>query len=106
MKKSFLKKAAFFSGSFFIAGEALASNASTGSSLGLVTIGAGLTIGLATFGVASAQGKAAMSALEGIARNPSSKDHIFMPFLLGLVFMEFQALLAFVIAILWTLSNT
>ena len=36
-------------------------------------------------------------ALEGIARNPNAKDSLFQPFILGLVFMEFQALLGFVI---------
>ena len=69
---------------------------------GLAAIGAGLAIGMAAFGAASAQGKTASACLEGIARNPNAKDALFQPFILGLVFMEFQALLGFVIAILWT----
>ena len=67
-----------------------------------IPIGAGITMGLASFGAATAQGRTASTALEGIARNPSAKDALFQPFILGLVFMEFQALLGFVIAIIWT----
>src|SRR4051812_46459121 len=70
-----------------------------------IPIGAGITMGLAAFGAATGQGRAVAAALEGIARNPSAKDSIFQPFILGLVFMEFQALLGFVIAILWTLKG-
>ncbi len=69
---------------------------------GLAAIGAALAIGLAAFGAASAQGKTTSAMVEGIARNPAAKDGLFTPFILGLVFMEFQALLGFVIAILWT----
>jgi F-type H+-transporting ATPase subunit c len=74
----------------------------TGGSLGLVALGAAVAIGLAAFGAASGQGRAVQSALEGIARNPGAKDQMFLPLILGLVFMEFQALLGFVIAIMWT----
>lgn len=74
--------------------------ASSGSS-GLVAVGSALAVGLAAFGAASGQGKAASAALEGIARNPSSKDQVFMPMILCLAFMEFQALLGFLIAFMW-----
>jgi F-type H+-transporting ATPase subunit c len=69
---------------------------------GLWAIGAGLAIGIGAIGAATAQGRTATAALEGIARNPGAKDALFQPFILGLVFMELQALLSFVIAILWT----
>lgn len=69
---------------------------------GLGAIGAALAIGLSAFAAASGQGRTATAAVEGIARNPGAKDAMFQPFILGLVFMEFQALLGFVIAILWT----
>ncbi len=75
------------------------------SAVGLIAIGAGLAVGASTFAAATSQGRAASTALEGIARNPSASDKLFLPFILGLVFMEFQALLGFVIAILWTLPN-
>ena len=70
---------------------------------GWMPIGAALAIGLAAFGAAGAQGRTAAAALESIGRNPSSKDSMFLTFILGLVFMEFQALLGFVIAFLWTM---
>ena len=72
------------------------------TSSGLVAIGAALAIGLATFGAASAQGKTASSAMEGIARNPTAKDQLFMPFIISLALMEFHALLGFVISFYWT----
>ncbi len=71
----------------------------------LIPVGAGLAIGLAAFGAASGQGKTASAALEGLARNPNAKDALFQPFILGLVFMELQALLGFVIAIIWTTAK-
>lgn len=72
------------------------------SSSGLIAIGAALAIGLATFGAASAQGKTASAAMEGIARNPTAKDQLFMPFIISLALMEFHALLGFVISFYWT----
>ena len=70
------------------------------SQVGLIAIAAGLAIGLGAFGAAGAQGRAAAAAFEGISRNPASKDDVFTPFLLGLAFMEFQAILSFIIAFL------
>ena len=66
--------------------------------LGLAALGAGIAIGLAVFGAASGQGKAASAALEGIARNPSASGAMFLPMILGFVFMESLAILAFLIA--------
>ena len=63
-------------------------------------VAAAIAIGLGAFGAASAQGRAATAALEGIARNPSSRSEVFTPLILSLVFMELQALLCFVIAFL------
>jgi len=83
-------------------GLALAQGDAGAASASLVPIGAGIAIGLAAFGAATAQGRVAESVLGGIARNPTAKDAMFQPFILSLVFMEFQALLGFVIAIIWT----
>ena len=83
-----------------VSSVAMAAEYGSDSSAGLVAIGAGIAIGLATFGAASAQGRAASSAVEGIARNPNSKDSVFTPFILSIVFMEFQALLGFAVAFL------
>jgi len=67
---------------------------------GWIAIGAGLAIGLAAFGGAIGQGRTAGSALEGIARNPSSADRIFTPMILGLALIESLVIYALIIAIL------
>lgn len=72
-----------------------------GSSLGLWAIGSGLAMGLSALGGTLGQGKAAGSALEGIARNPTSRDQVFTPMILALALIEFQAIMGFIIAILW-----
>lgn len=66
--------------------------------LGLAALGASFAIGIAVFGAASGQGKAAAAALEGIARNPSASGSMFLPLILSLVFMEALGILAFLIA--------
>lgn len=75
--------------------------AAASSGAGLVAIGSALAMGLAAIGATSGQGKAAGSALEGIARNPGSRDQVFVPLLLSLAFIEFPALLGFIVAFLW-----
>lgn len=79
---------------------AFAENAEKASSGGLNYIGAGLAIGLAVLGGGTGQGRAAASAYEGIGRNPQSADKIFTPLLLGLALIEFQTIMAFIIAFL------
>ncbi|WAC08625.1 MAG: ATP synthase F0 subunit C [Thermodesulfobacteriota bacterium] len=69
-------------------------------SKGLIGLGAGLAIGLAAFGGGLGQGRAAGSSLEGIARNPGASDKMFVPYILGLAFIESLVLYAFVIAFL------
>ena len=71
------------------------------SGAGMIALGSGLAIGLAALGGTLGQGKAAGSALEGIARNPGSKDQVFTPMILALALIEFQAIMGFIIAILW-----
>lgn len=68
--------------------------------IGLIGLAAGIAIGLGAFGAASGQAKAAAAAFEGMSRNPGSKDAVFTPFILGLAFMEFQAILSFLVAFL------
>ncbi len=67
---------------------------------GWIAIGAGLAIGLAALGGAMGQGKAAGSALDGIARNPGSSDKVFTPYILGLVLIESLVIYALLIAFL------
>ena len=63
-------------------------------------IAAALAIGLAVIGGASAQGRAAAAANEGIGRNPQSAEKLFTPLILGLALIEFQTIMAFIIAII------
>lgn len=94
---SLINKAAVGGALFLSSSLAFASGGDT-SALGLAKIGAGIAIGLGAAGAATGQGKAASAALEGLARNPSAKGEVFVPMILSLVFMEFQALLAFAVA--------
>jgi F-type H+-transporting ATPase subunit c len=65
---------------------------------GLVAIGAGLAMGIAALGGALGQGRAVASAMDGIARNPAAQQKMFVPMIIGLVFMETLVLFSFVIA--------
>jgi F-type H+-transporting ATPase subunit c len=67
---------------------------------GWIALGAGLAIGLAALGGAIGQGKAASSALSGIARNPGAADKVFTPFILGLALIESLVIYALIIAFL------
>ncbi len=67
----------------------------------LMALAAGLAIGIAAFGGALGQGRAAAAALSGIARNPGAADKLFVPMLLGLAFIESLVLYAFVIAFIF-----
>ncbi len=67
---------------------------------GWVGLAAGLGIGLAAFGGALGQGRAAAAALEGIARNPGASDKLFTPMIIGLALIESLVIYAFVIAII------
>lgn len=56
-----------------------------------------LGIALAVIGAATAQGKAASTALDGIARNPAAAGKIQTPMIIALALMEALAILAFVV---------
>lgn len=100
MKK--LVKSAVALGALLLSGVAFAQGDAGAASMSLIPLGAAIAIGVAAFAAATAQGRAATAFFEGVARNPNAKDAMFQPFILALVFMEFQALLGFVIAIIWT----
>ena len=75
----------------------------TGSSLttaGAAYLAAGFGIGIAACGGGLGQAKAAVAALEGIARNPSASDKLFTPMILGLALIESLVIYALVIAIM------
>jgi F-type H+-transporting ATPase subunit c len=63
-----------------------------------LAIGAGLAVGLAALGGGLGQGRAASSALDGIARNPQASGKIFTPMIIGLALTESLVLLAWLIA--------
>ena len=63
-----------------------------------IALAAGLGIGIAAFGGALGQGKAAASALDGIARNPGASDKIFTPMILGLALIESLVIYSLVIS--------
>ncbi len=80
----------------FAADGGAADNAFTAASFAVLA--AGLGIGIAAFGGALGQGKAAAAALEGIARNPSASGKLLTPMILGLALIESLVIYALVIA--------
>lgn len=81
-------------------GVAIASDGSNNGAITGLALSAGLTIGLAAFGGAFGQGKAAYAALEGIARNPGAAAKIQTPMIIGLALIESLVIYALVIAFL------
>jgi F-type H+-transporting ATPase subunit c len=63
-----------------------------------LAIGAGLGLGLAAAIGALAQGRAVSAAMEGLSRNPQASDKMFLPLILGLVFIESLVIYTLVIA--------
>ncbi len=53
-----------------------------------IAIAAGFGMALAAFGGALGQGRAASTALDGIARNPGAADKLFTPMIIGLALIE------------------
>lgn len=66
---------------------------------GLFAIGAALAIGLAALGGGLGQGRAAASALDGIARNPQASGKIFVPMIVGLALIESLVIYGLIIAL-------
>ncbi len=89
-------------GSVFAQETATAATAATHaagfSDRGLLTVAVGLGLGMVGLGAALGQGRAASSALEGIARNPAAADKIQTPLILSLAFMEAIALYGLALA--------
>jgi F-type H+-transporting ATPase subunit c len=67
---------------------------------GWIALAAGLGIAIAAFGGALGQGRAAATALDGIARNPGAADKMFTPMILGLALIESLVIYALIIAFL------
>lgn len=67
------------------------------SDTGLIALAMGIGIGIAAFGGALGQSRAAAAALEGMARNPNASNKVFVPMILGLAFIESLVLFALVV---------
>ena len=76
---------------------ALAETTTTGA-MDYAQFGAAVGIGNAAFGGALGQGKTTAAFLESIARNPGAVDKMFIPWLLGLIFVESLVIYALVIS--------
>jgi F-type H+-transporting ATPase subunit c len=70
------------------------------NSAGWIGLAAGLGIAIAALGGALGQGRAAATALDGIARNPGAADKLFTPMILGLALIESLVIYALIISIL------
>ncbi len=66
----------------------------------MLAISAGFAIGLAAFGGAISQSRAAAAALEGIARNPGAAGKVQTPMIIALALIESLVIYALVIAFL------
>jgi F-type H+-transporting ATPase subunit c len=77
---------------------AFASDAAPDLTKGYIAIGAALAIGLAAFGGGLGQGRAAASALDGVARNPQASGKILVPMILGLALIESLVIYGLIIA--------
>lgn len=67
---------------------------------GLIAIAAAFGLGIAALGGALGQGKAAATALDGIARNPGAADKIRGPMILALALIESLVIYALIVAFL------
>jgi F-type H+-transporting ATPase subunit c len=67
---------------------------------GWIALAAGLGLGIAALGGALGQGRAAATALDGIARNPGAADKIRGPMILGLALIESLVIYSLIIAFL------
>ncbi len=65
---------------------------------GMAALAAAIAIGVAVFGGAFGQSKAASAALEGMSRNPAAAGKLLVPMIIALALIESLVLLAFVIA--------
>ncbi len=63
-----------------------------------IALAAGFGIAIASFGGALGQSRAIASGLEGIARNPSAQNKIFIPMIVGLALIESLVIYTLVIA--------
>jgi F-type H+-transporting ATPase subunit c len=106
MRKFIASIAALFSSLFvtalaFAQEHGVAAAGDAGSSVkSALAISAGLAIGIAAFGGALGQSRAAAAALDGIARNPGAAGKVQTPMIIALALIESLVIYALVIAFL------
>lgn len=71
-----------------------------GGSTDLLLVTSGFSMAIAAAGCGYAQSKALAGACEGVSRNPGAADTIRVFIFLGLAFIEFLALLTFVVVLI------
>ena len=98
--KKWIYSVATFVGTMLLSTAAFAQDGSAAPGLAAAYAGAGLAVGVAALGVGLGQGRAVSAAVEGIGRNPNAAAKIQTPMILGLAFMEFLVIMAFIIAII------
>lgn len=86
-----------FASPLFLASAAMAQDGGA-SDKGYYALAAAIAISIAAGAGALGQGRAAGAALEGIARNPSSQNKVFVPFILGLALIESLVIFALLVA--------
>lgn len=62
----------------------------------MLALAVGLGVPIAVLSAARAQGETAKAMLEGIARQPEASGQMFLPFILGLAFIESLVIYTFV----------
>ena len=80
------------------AAASAATAAGNASSKGWIALAAGLGLGIAALGGSLGQGRAAATALDGIARNPAAAGKIMTPMILALALIESLVIYALVIS--------
>ena len=71
----------------------------------VVMVVAGLTVAIGSIGPAVAQGRAVVSALDAIARQPDASDRISRTLFVGLAMIESLAIYCLVIALILLFAN-
>ena len=80
--------------------QATGETQAAGKSRDLLLVTAGFAMAIAAAGCGYAQSKALTAGCEGVSRNPGAADTIRVFMFLGLAFIEFLALLTFVVVLM------
>lgn len=96
-----MKKVTLFSSLFlclFMTSFAYANDGGISLTYGIYAFSAAMAIGLPVIGGTLGQSKAAVAALEGIARNPGASQQVFVPMILCMALIESLVLFGLIIS--------